>query len=517
MSPAFNGVYREFFREPFPARTTLIAAPPNPKFLIEVEAVGGAAMIADGMRIDWDVADPDGRRRWCCAPTSIRPIDEGRYPVIITYGPYAKGLSFQDGYPEAVGPAWCAIIPRSRAGSSNKYQNWETVDPEKWVPDGYACVRVDSRGAGRSPGYIDHSVAARDAGLPRLHRVGGGAALVERQGRHARHLVLRDEPVARRRRCSRRTSPRSARGKATTDRYRDSTPSRRHPLRLRARLVHAPGPDACSTASASAAPKSRDHRRARSPGRRRSPTRSSRRTARPRAQRLLDAAARRRLLPRALGATGRRSRCRCSPRATGAATACTCAATSRATCAPRRTQKWLEMHGHAHWTHFYTDYGVALQKRFFGHFLKGEDNGWDRAAAGAAQLRHPGETLRRARTRTSGRSRARSGRSFYLDPTSARWRPTAAARGERGRYRGARRRPDLPHARRSKQETEITGPMAAKLFVSSSTTRRRPFPRSCASSIPTARRSLFQGAHRPAARRSRRAGCAPRTASSIRS
>jgi 2-iminobutanoate/2-iminopropanoate deaminase len=36
---AFNGVYREFFREPFPARTTLVAAPPNPKFLIEIEAV----------------------------------------------------------------------------------------------------------------------------------------------------------------------------------------------------------------------------------------------------------------------------------------------------------------------------------------------------------------------------------------------------------------------------------------------------------------------------------------------
>ena len=40
-------------------------------------------------------------------------------------------------------------------GSSNKYQNWELVDPEKWVPDGYACVRVDSRGAGRSPGLLD--------------------------------------------------------------------------------------------------------------------------------------------------------------------------------------------------------------------------------------------------------------------------------------------------------------------------------------------------------------------------
>jgi uncharacterized protein len=37
------------------------------------------------------------------------------------------------------------------------------------------------------------------------------------------------------------------------------------------------------------------------------------------------------------------------------------------------TAKWLETHGHAHWTHFYTDHGVRLQKRFFGHFLKRED------------------------------------------------------------------------------------------------------------------------------------------------
>jgi len=36
---AFNGIYQEFFSAPFPARTTLVAAPPNPKFLIEIEAV----------------------------------------------------------------------------------------------------------------------------------------------------------------------------------------------------------------------------------------------------------------------------------------------------------------------------------------------------------------------------------------------------------------------------------------------------------------------------------------------
>ena len=35
------------------------------------------------------------------------------------------------------------------------FMAWETVDPEIWVPWGYAVIRVDSRGATRSPGYLD--------------------------------------------------------------------------------------------------------------------------------------------------------------------------------------------------------------------------------------------------------------------------------------------------------------------------------------------------------------------------
>src|SRR5262245_2280829 len=31
-------------------------------------------------------------------------------------------------------------------------------------------------------------------------------------------------------------------------------------------------------------------------------------------------------------------------------------------------RKWLEVHGDSHWSLFYTDYGIALQKRFFDHF-----------------------------------------------------------------------------------------------------------------------------------------------------
>lgn len=34
--------------------------------------------------------------------------------------------------------------------------NWETVDPEKWIPEGYAVARIDSRGCGRSEGVIDN-------------------------------------------------------------------------------------------------------------------------------------------------------------------------------------------------------------------------------------------------------------------------------------------------------------------------------------------------------------------------
>src|ERR671917_530204 len=84
----------------------------------------------------------------------FRTAGDGRHPVILSYGPYAKGLAFQDGYPNQ----WERMVsqhPDVEAGSSNHYQNWEVVDPEKWVPDGYACVRVDSRGAGRSPGRLD--------------------------------------------------------------------------------------------------------------------------------------------------------------------------------------------------------------------------------------------------------------------------------------------------------------------------------------------------------------------------
>lgn len=52
------------------------------------------------MRIDWDVAIPmdDGL---VLRADIFRPPDDGRYPVILSHGPSAKGLAFQEGYPSA--------------------------------------------------------------------------------------------------------------------------------------------------------------------------------------------------------------------------------------------------------------------------------------------------------------------------------------------------------------------------------------------------------------------------------
>src|SRR3970040_2420253 len=115
--------------------------------------------VRDGMRIDWNVpiAMEDGL---VLRADVFPPVKEAKYPVQLTYGPSPKTLPFSDG---SLSPsAWqrrASEHPDVTAGSTNKYQSWEVVDPEKWVPHDYVCVRVDSRGAGRSPGYLSHNNA----------------------------------------------------------------------------------------------------------------------------------------------------------------------------------------------------------------------------------------------------------------------------------------------------------------------------------------------------------------------
>src|SRR5690242_8026695 len=106
--------------------------------------------VRDDMRVAFDIEIPLGDGLGARADLFLPP-SAGRYPVLLSYGPYAKGLHFEDGYRSA----WDIMIadkPEVLEGTSSLYQSWELVDPEKWVPDGYAVLRIDSRGAGRTPG-----------------------------------------------------------------------------------------------------------------------------------------------------------------------------------------------------------------------------------------------------------------------------------------------------------------------------------------------------------------------------
>ncbi len=130
-------------------------------------------------------------------------------------------------------------------------------------------------------------------------------------------------------------------------------------------------------------------------------------------------------------------------------------------------QKWLEVHGDTHFTHFYSNYGETLQKRFFGHFLKGEDTGWTKQPRVSLNIRHPHETfvLRAENEWPLARTQWTK---YFLHPDEralARQPPNAAATLDYDTTGdGLTFRTPVMAA-----SFEITGPVAAKLWVSSQT------------------------------------------------
>ena len=411
------------------------------------------------MRIDWDVPIPmdDGI---VLRADVYRPTAEGRYPVILSYGPYAKGLAFQDGYPSA----WQRMLaehPDVAYGSSNRYQSWEVVDPEKWVPDGYACVRVDSRGAGRSPGFIDHFSPreTRDffdciewAGVQPWSSGKVGLNGISYYGINQWQVASLSPPHL----------AAMCIWEGAADWYRDMThhggilssfwanwydmqvKTVQYGLGERGPRSRATGALVCGDETL---PEKELYRNRCDFG--------DDILAHP----LDDAYHRERsaawdrisvpfLSAANWGGQGLHPRGNFEGFMRAAS-----------------RDKWLEAHGIEHWTHFYTDYGVKLQKRFFAHFLKGADNGWDKQPRVQLQVRrlegfverHEGEWPI-ARTLWA---------RFYLDPDGHRLarEPGAAdtvsfdALGDGVTFVSAP----------LEAETEITGPLAAKLFVSSST------------------------------------------------
>ncbi len=71
----------------------------------------------------------------------FRPQGKGKFPAIVNISCYQKDK------------VW--VPPADLEEKANPHMTWETVNPLWWVPRGYCCVRIDTRGSGKSPGLSD--------------------------------------------------------------------------------------------------------------------------------------------------------------------------------------------------------------------------------------------------------------------------------------------------------------------------------------------------------------------------
>ncbi|GAA0995925.1 CocE/NonD family hydrolase [Acrocarpospora macrocephala] len=108
--------------------------------------------VGQNMTIDKDVPIPVRDGSFVMANV-FRPLGDGPWPVIMNYGPYGKDVHFSEFMPAV----WATLQdnhPEITSRSSLTHLTFETPDPEIWTTFGYALVRVDSRGAGKSPGLL---------------------------------------------------------------------------------------------------------------------------------------------------------------------------------------------------------------------------------------------------------------------------------------------------------------------------------------------------------------------------
>ena len=418
--------------------------------------------VRDGMCIDWDVPIEmdDGL---VLRANIYRPKKAGQYPVILSHGPYAKDLAIQDGYP-SVWEVFSSEHADAIEGSTNIHQSWEVVDPEQWVPDGYACVRVDSRGAGRSPGYVDHwsPRETRDfynciewAGVqPWSNGKVGLAGISYYAVNQWQVAALRPPHLGAM--CV---------WEGFSDFYREfsyhggiytsfienwynlqiktvqhGVGKRGHKSRVTGELAAGP-----ITISENELEKNRTD---------------------------LDADYRSHPLDDEFYAE------RTPDLSKIEVPLLSCASWAGQPLHPRGNyvgylqagskQKWLECHGLEHWTHFYTPYGRNLQKKFFGYFLKGKKNGWNKKPRVMLNVRRPGEHFT-PRGESEWPLKRTSWKKFYLDPAHMSLEKKAPGKKGEIAYRGMSSDGVTFMMPPMAEDTELCGPIASKLFVSSDT------------------------------------------------
>jgi predicted acyl esterase len=153
--------------------------------------------------------------------------------------------------------------------------------------------------------------------------------------------------------------------------------------------------------------------------------------------------------------------------------------------------KWLQVHGSNHRDPFYQDEGQNLQKEFFDHYLKGKDNGWDKRPPVMLKARHAIGTFK-DRTKNESPLAWTVWTKLHLkkleaSAPSAESQVSYEALGSGVTFRT----PPF------EKETEITGPVMANLWVSSTTEDMDIFA-TLQLFTPDNKEVTFEGASEPA-------------------
>ena len=416
------------------------------------------------------------------------PKAEGKFPVLMSFGPYGKDVPLK----EFMAEAWETLekfYPEILQTSSCKHLVFETADPECFVPDGYIVIKVDSRGAGKSPGRLspnspeefrDFYNAIEWAGvqpwsngkvglLGISYYAAGQWSVAAMKPPHLAALLP---------------------WQGTYDFYRDRTRAdgifaagflgrwwQNSVLRKQHGNPKSPYKDIYGSGRTTGTDSLSDEQLAAN-----------------RADYLGD------LLAHPLNDAWYQSR---TPDVRKIDTPTLVVANwgglglhLRGTVGGfvdiASKEKWLKVQGGSYFHTFLQPQNVALQKRFFDKYLKGADNGWEKEPKVEVQIRAPGDKIKRTAQSTSWPLVGAHHVKFNLDTNAKTISPATPGAAASASY------PSLTQGisfttPKFEKDTEIVGPAMLKLFVSSSTADMDIFATVCAFD-PDGKEMTFIGA-----------------------
>lgn len=128
------------------------------------------------------------------------------------------------------------------------------------------------------------------------------------------------------------------------------------------------------------------------------------------------------------------------------------------------SQKWMYTHGGPEWASYYCPEALEWQKSFFDHFLKGEDNGFERRPRVRLEVRRTREEFE-VRSENSWPIERTKFTKQFLDLTQGQLVSSAPLVQQSSTY-DAESKQTIECNLKFDRRTEVTGPMVLKLWVS---------------------------------------------------